>query len=366
MPRADFRIPAAPGTERRVAVLSFGATGARPKAYIQAALHAEELNGSLVIERLAARLAEAEGRGDVCGEVVLVPHANPIGLAQWQGGRHLGRFRLSDHQNFNRAFPNLSALVDGAVDGETLPNLRRRLAEAAAGAEPADELDRLRRSLLARSVDGDVILDLHQEDCGILHLYQSSPEWPSGADLAAHLGAGAVILNEADPANLSFSEANALPWIVARRRGLVGPDEMPVVTTVELRGRNDATPERIEADADAILRFLAGRGFISGPAPAPPAPVAPSPLAAMDVGYAPFAGVVSFRVSPGERVRPGQEVARVVDLFEGRAADIPARGAGVVFARRSQAALVQGGDALFRIAGQDPLAHRQNRSSVDD
>lgn len=367
MNRIDFRIPAAPGTELRVAVLRFGTRGARPKAYLQAALHGEELNGSLVIERLAAHLAREEAAARLVGEVILVPHANPIGLAQWQGGRHLGRFRLSDHQNFNRAFPNLADVVDhAAAERPTIEDLRQRLAAALDVRQPSDELALLRTRLLRHSIDADVILDLHQEECGILHLYQSSPVWPRGSDLAATLGAEAVILNVVDPLNLSFSEANAHPFLIAHARGLVGADALPLVATVELRGRNDATPAVVDTDAAALLRLLAGRGFLPPSGAVPGVPVAGSHLDAVDVGYAPFGGVVSFFVAAGDRITPGQTVARVVDLHDDRAAEVMAAGGGVVFARRSQAALVKAGDALYRVAGVEPLDHRRNRPSVDD
>ena len=60
----------APGTRRSVELLRFGPPGARPKAYLQAGLHADELPGMLVLHKLARLLAEAEGRGAVSGEVV--------------------------------------------------------------------------------------------------------------------------------------------------------------------------------------------------------------------------------------------------------------------------------------------------------
>lgn len=76
--------PIAPGTRRELTVLRFGSPGARPKAYLQAGLHADELPGMLILAILAEMLAEAEARGeiggDIGGEIILVPVANPIGL----------------------------------------------------------------------------------------------------------------------------------------------------------------------------------------------------------------------------------------------------------------------------------------------
>ncbi len=83
-----------PGTRREVLVHRFGAADARPKAYFQAALHADEIPAILVAHHLIRRLAEAEAEGLIEGEVVVVPFANPIGLDQHLNATHLGRHDL--------------------------------------------------------------------------------------------------------------------------------------------------------------------------------------------------------------------------------------------------------------------------------
>ena len=97
MPRCtDIALPtASPFTRRTLRVLRFGRPGARPKAYFQAALHADEIPGMLVLHHLIGLLEEAERRGEVPGEVLVVPVANPIGLGQHLHGRLLGRYELS-------------------------------------------------------------------------------------------------------------------------------------------------------------------------------------------------------------------------------------------------------------------------------
>ncbi|OYY09383.1 MAG: hypothetical protein B7Y70_10275, partial [Rhizobiales bacterium 35-68-8] len=65
-----------------VTVLRFGTPGARPKAYLQAGLHADEFPGMLALRHLAAELAVADAEGRITGEVVVVPQANPVGLTQ--------------------------------------------------------------------------------------------------------------------------------------------------------------------------------------------------------------------------------------------------------------------------------------------
>ncbi|HMO06118.1 MAG TPA: succinylglutamate desuccinylase/aspartoacylase family protein, partial [Paracoccaceae bacterium] len=81
------------GQQRQVVSLHFGPAGER-KVYIQASLHADELPGMLVLYHLREALARAEADGQLLGEVVLVPVANPIGLSQRLLHRPSGRFEL--------------------------------------------------------------------------------------------------------------------------------------------------------------------------------------------------------------------------------------------------------------------------------
>jgi predicted deacylase len=79
-----------PGTSRGIAVHRFGKAGARPKVYLQAAIHANELPGAMALHHLMPMLVEADRRGLIKGEVIVVPTVNPIGLSQLSGNNHLG------------------------------------------------------------------------------------------------------------------------------------------------------------------------------------------------------------------------------------------------------------------------------------
>ena len=71
-----------PGSQRRLQLRRYGAKGQGPKAYIQASLHADETPAMMVAHHLAQLLDAAAERGEIQGEIVLLPYANPIGLAQ--------------------------------------------------------------------------------------------------------------------------------------------------------------------------------------------------------------------------------------------------------------------------------------------
>ena len=70
-----------PGQTLSVRALRLRGAGGGPAVYIQAGLHAQELPGVAALHYLIPKLAAAEAGGRLKGDVTLVPHANPIGLA---------------------------------------------------------------------------------------------------------------------------------------------------------------------------------------------------------------------------------------------------------------------------------------------
>ncbi|MFO1072844.1 MAG: succinylglutamate desuccinylase/aspartoacylase family protein [Geminicoccaceae bacterium] len=139
--RIDLPAPA-PGTARHLVVQRFGAAGARPGAYLRAALHAfDELPGVLVLHHLARLLAEAEAAGRVLGEVVLVPLANPIGLAQRADPVASRPLRSQPHDQLQ---PRLAGLPAGPDQ-----RLGDRL-----GSDAAANVALIRRELAAQAAPG--------------------------------------------------------------------------------------------------------------------------------------------------------------------------------------------------------------------
>ena len=90
------------GTRREITSFHYGPIDTGRKVYVQAALHADEAPSLLVAHHLREALAILEQDGKLKCEVVVVPVANPIGLAQWLDHSHVGRFELLSAENFNR------------------------------------------------------------------------------------------------------------------------------------------------------------------------------------------------------------------------------------------------------------------------
>jgi uncharacterized protein len=368
MRRESIVLPAiAPGVRREITALRFGRPGARPKAYLQAGLHADELPGMLVLRELAALLAGSQ----VTGEVVVVPVANPVGLGQQVQGYLRGRYEANTGANFNRGYADL-AVVGDAVEGRlgadpaaNVATIRAAMREALDEAVPLGETAALRHALLGLAHDADLVLDLHADNEAALHLYLGTPLWPEAADLAAELGAEAVLLAEVSGGN-PFDEACSGPWWALARRFPEAPiPPACLAATVELRSNNDVDEALARGDAQALLRFLVRGGAVAGePGPLPALRCEATPLEAMQQVIAPTAGIVVYRARLGDRVAPGDVVAEIVDPVGGPAVVVEARTSGVLFARHDQP-YAWPGKVIGKIAGREPLPERKGKLLPD-
>ncbi len=355
-----------PGSERHLVVHRFGKPGARPKLYFQAALHADELPGTLVLNRMLSWLREAEEGGGIKGEFVIVPLANPVGLANRILNYHLGRFDLGGDGNFNRWYPDLGAVVAEGV-GDLLADdreantriIRRALLDAVAEWPAGGEANQLRKTLLGLSIDSDFVFDLHCHGEGIAYIYFPRDIWPRYSDLAAELGCRTILLFDATDGT-AFENAAAVAWSTIRR---AFPDrefaDAPFTTTLELRGQSDVGADMARDDASALWRFLVRHGFVAGdPVPPPDLLCQPTPLAGSDNLVAPVAGVVSYRLAPGDRVEAGMVVADIVDPaeadWERARTPVASRASGILYGRRLSR-LVRPGQSFAVVSGPEEL-----------
>lgn len=354
----------APGTQRLLRVHRFGVADAGLKAYVQAGLHADELPGMVVARHLIERLRIEAEAGNVAGEVVVVPVANPIGLDQMVLGRGIGRFALSDGGNFNRAFADLGPAVvqrlkdpaTGRLDADPA-SIRVALRDAVAGLTPTTETAHLRRELLRLAIDADVVLDLHCDDHAEMHLYTLPDLWDGFRDLAARLGCHAALLAEisgGDP----FDEACSGVWNHLRRElgdtAAIGAG--CAATTIELRGKDDVSDRQASVDAAAILDHLRVRGVLRGePPPAPPLACAATPLAGVERVIAPTAGIQMPMVRLGDEVRRGDVVAEILDPWSGARTPCRAGIDGTVWTITRERWLAAG-DVAVKLAGQGARA----------
>ncbi len=366
-----------PGTSREVMVRRYGEAGARPKAYIQASLHADEIPALLTAHHLTGLLDQAADRGAIRGEIVLVPYANPIGLSQFVENHHHGRREISGGGNFNRNWPKLLEMLDDRLDGkltdspaENVKAVRAAMIEALAAETPQNELHSLRLILARLAVDADLVFDLHCDDEALMHLFLIPAHWPEGQDIAAELGCRAVLLAE-DSGGGSFDETFSTPWTYLAEKHPDHPIPAVCVSgTVELRGQSDVEDSLASADATALFRILQRRGLIEGdPGPVPAPQCAATRLDACEVLRAPAPGVVAYAVALGAQVRKGDIVAWIVDP----AAEDPAQARlpvcagtdGLILSRRDRRYALPG-MTLAKIVGTETLPARAGGPLLED
>ena len=350
--REHFLIPQASGTQRRLISQHFGTPGARPKVVLQASLHADELPGMLTLHHLRTLLQQAQARGEVQGEVVLIPVANPIGLDQTVMHSQLGRFELATASNFNRDYPRFADWLTepghdvwerlGTDAATNVTVIRQAMAEALQRHPPVTELDSLRHTLMTLAHDADVALDLHCDFEAAVHLYLEPPCMAALMPLAALLEAKAVLVAEGSGGHCYDEALSGVWWQLAQRlrdRHGSRADARPIPqgcasTTVELRGQTDVTHAQAEGDAQALLAYLIHWGAVSGPPPQlPDACCAPTPLAGTQILQAPHPGVLVYHREPGDTLQPGDLVADIIEPMSGRTTSLHAEVHGVLYAR---------------------------------
>ncbi len=368
---------ATPGTQRILKAHHFGDAGARPKVYFQAGLHADEWPGFLVLNKLIKLLKKADEAGSIKGEIVVIPVANPIGLAQNFHGYIPGRFAFSDGGgNFNRNWPQLGKKVQKRIKGDITNSssineslVRKAIHQELALLPETTELQGMKKTLLALSMDADEVIDLHCSGEASMHAYVAQEFETHFKPLLALLNAK-VGLSEFDTGASSFDEINVSVWrnLKADHGDLIPWGSRSL--TLELRGENDISNELAHQDSKALFSYLILRGVVDGEKPIiDDSQVEYYPLDAMDLVKAPCAGIVCYHKDIGEKVEVGEMVAEIVNLMdddvETSSYPLIARTNGVFFAR-VQRRLVVCGESIAKIAGKEHLSFREAGNLFED
>jgi hypothetical protein len=342
----------------------YGSPGSGKKIYIQCALHADEVPGMLVAQFLRKEFDALEAAGKIRGEIVLVPAANPIGLAQAIIGAPFGRFDLSTGINFNRAYKHvakdLKCSLEGKLTGDADANaalVREHARASVATWRPVTDADVLKKTLLGMAIDADIVLDLHCDNEAVMHIYTGTPLADMAAPLSAYMGAQALLL-ALEAGGEPFDEAcSRLWWDLAAHFGPAFP--IPIgcmAATVELRGEMDVSYDYAQRDARGLLDFLAHEGVLAMQADPMPAPLCgPTPLEGVEPIAAPHSGVLVFLKNLGDKVQAGDTIADLIDPVSGVTTPLKTTVAGVFFARTAHRHLLRGMQ-VGKIAG--PVAFR--------
>ncbi|WP_068085117.1 M14 family metallopeptidase [Novosphingobium rosa] len=350
-----------PGTCRQIRFHRFKG-GSGPRVYVQAALHANETPGLVILHHLLAAVIEADRKGEIQGEIVLVPYANPIGLSDNVLGNQIGREALDGGGNYNRGWPDLGQLavsrLAGRLGDDQMANqvlIRAEIAALLAALPRPNEVVAMQLALLSEASRADIVLDVHTELVAVPGMVVGPWSMTRMQALVDRVAPDVVHVTDTP---LLFDSASSRIWhTIAEAYPEAAIGQPCVSATLELRGVTDVSDELAGGDAAAIMDFLRDSGVITSPAPAAtPWPGTLSPHKAILMQRTPVGGVIVYRQPLGTRVAQGQHIADIIDP----AADDPEQGRTPLFAAREGLLyayilnhLVRPNDIVVKIAGSD-------------
>ncbi|HPQ96276.1 MAG: succinylglutamate desuccinylase/aspartoacylase family protein [Thiothrix sp.] len=360
----------APGRTTELNGFRLGPPDAPRKVFLQAALHADEQPGILILHHLLALLKTADEQNLLQARFVLFPMTNPLGMGDISFRQHQGRYDRASGVNFNRNWPDLYAAVSATVApllgdhaDTNVQQVRKALKAWLDGMTPVTALQQQRHFVMQEAIDADYVLDLHCDNDALPHIFSVPQSAAVMQNLSDWMGAAATLMTE-DSGGSSFDEVWSGLWI---RLACAHPDRpVPMAchsATLEYRGQFDVFDHLNQDDAERLYGFLQEQGLIGGELIRvhPPATPAGTDLAATDMVRAEQAGLLAYRVRLGDRVRAGDVLADLIAL-DGDGAfvqriPVHTETDGVVIARVSSK-YVWPGSLIAKVAGNKTLASR--------
>jgi hypothetical protein len=293
------------------------------KVYLQAALHADEQPGIMVLHHLLPLLRAADAAGELKARFVVFPMVNPLGMGDIEFGQHQGRYNRSSGVNHNRNWPSLYDAVGEALaeklgnDGEENVRLVRTALRGWAASLPVvTAQQQWRQCVISEACDADYVFDLHCDDDSLIHIFSIPQLADNMQQLANWCGAAATMLAE-DSGGGSFDEVWPGIWLRLAEACGDKPIPLPVVTcTLEYRGQFDTFDAQNHQDALNLYGYFQEQGLIGGAALGQKGDEARAgtDLRATEYLRAPRAGLLAYRVELGDWVEKGDCIADLIQL----------------------------------------------------
>ena len=311
-----------PGRSTELNYFRIGPPRAEKKVYLQAALHADEQPGILILHHLLQLLRDADGAGELNAQFVLFPMVNPLGMGDIEFGQHQGRYNRVSGVNHNRDWPVLydaagAELAEklGADAAENIRLIRNALREWAAALPQVTAFEQWQQCLISEACDADYVFDVHCDDDALVHIFSVPQQAQNMQQLADWTGAAATMLAE-DSGGGSFDEVWPEVWLRLAGECPGKPVPLSVVScTLEYRGQHDTFDNLNRQDALNLYGYFQQQGLIGGsPRGQKAASPAPTDLRATEYLRAPHAGLLAYCVELGDRVEKGDRIADLIQL----------------------------------------------------
>jgi len=341
-----------------------------PKVYLQAALHADEQPGIMVLHHLLGLLREADERDELAAEFVVMPMVNPLGMANLGFNQHQGRYDPVSGKNFNRNWLRLFPLIKNQL-GDKLgsnPDKNKRLVlkllgESLKAIKPVSALEQQRHWVTLEAYDADYVFDLHCDNDALIHIFAVPQLSAEMQELADWIGAAGTLLAE-DSGGGSFDEVWPSLWLDLKKEYRAAAIPMPpIAATLEYRGQSDVFDELNEQDAIQLYAYFQEQGLITGEPVDAEKMFAPEPtdLDATEMVRVDQAGLLAYKVELGDIVEKGQLIAELVKL-EGEGAfleriEVIAGTSGRIISRNTTK-YVWPGCSVAKIVGTETLESR--------
>ena len=295
-----------------------------PKVYIQSSIHGAEVQGNVVIYHLIQLLKKMPIRG----EMILVPNCNPVGTNIKAGEYTLGRFDPVNGTNWNRGYFYDASLIEDFAqtvrNDEPISQIKQRFRQqikhilASKLEEPwgIGLAQRLNLKLQQLAFDADFVLDLHNGPVSTRHIYV--PEYAQKSASLFNIPHVILIPNKFAGA---LDEATFCPWwtlqdLVSQKRQQ-DVDFGVEAFTLEMGSQEVINFSEGEYDANSILSYLNGKDCLlqSDIHPETMRRVA-TYLKNYKVLYTQQGGMVEYLAKPGEVVKQGQPLAKLLNVDE--------------------------------------------------
>ncbi|WP_203249892.1 MULTISPECIES: succinylglutamate desuccinylase/aspartoacylase family protein [Cysteiniphilum] len=330
------------------------------KVYIQASMHASEIQGNAVIINLLKHFNEEQPQGDI----TIIPQCNPFGRDILIGAGHQGRFDATNGDNWNRYYfkPEIDYQSFAkehlkSAQAEYATALRNEISAQMTAALNNDfGLSRARRlnyTMQLEALQADIILDLHTDSLAIDYLY--SPQYAK--DSAESLGFEYVLLIE-NKCNGSLDEAGFYPWwSVQKAFTELGRNEPVLVDsfTLELGSEELIDHKKAQIQSNRILNYLAAQQVIAANKAYKEAcakHIAFYDEDSFQAVYAQSGGLYEWFVVPGDTFDAGQVIGRCLQMVHAKECDVSFSFAGLVISVHSKGALQRGSHLLNVIVSE--------------
>ncbi|QIW10294.1 succinylglutamate desuccinylase/aspartoacylase family protein [Francisella sp. LA112445] len=241
-----------------------------PSVYMQASMHASELQGNAVMIKLLEHFKKYQPKGDI----YLIPQCNPIGADNFIGAGHQGRFDSATGDNWNRYYFNpeidYKAFVTEHLDSSTTEYKKafEKLLAEALDKELEQEwflsrAKRLNYTVQKEAQKADYVLDLHTDTDATTYIYT-----PAFAKKTAEIFGykhTLVIPNEFTGA---LDEAIFVPWWKLQEEFKAQgrhEDILKECFTLELGSEEYINFEDATMQTQGVLNYLKSKNVIDSP-----------------------------------------------------------------------------------------------------